>query len=474
MASETKTNLIKYLSLILTAFGLAASVYVLADQEKAVPEYLMFSRNLTTGASGLDVLELQKYLNNRGFLLNTSGIGSPGQETEYFGSLTQKALAKFQEANAEKILAPLRLSKGTGVFGPATREFINLDLILASQIPDIKPALITTTTPVKTLPATTTAPIMATSTKSQVSGSGTGPITVNGGVSVSFPASLTFNDISKTYGDGTFTPTVITPSGGNLTFVSSNPLVATASGQQVTVVGVGTSTITVYQAASGMYGPASASATLTVAKKNPAFVWQNVTVDLLTVAQVLAGGVSFPYAVSPSPSSDSDGTFYLNSGNISLFSVNSSNGTFSILQYLDPGVATSYNVSIGQLSSANFNATTVSAIIAPNYPDDCTPNPCQYGGTCSKGYGGITYGGFTCSCPSGMTGTTCGVAINACASNPCVHGTCNRTSTVGGPLNSYVCVCQTPWIGTNCDINLSEAYNYSPYFPSQAGKCSKG
>ena len=36
--------------------------------------------------------------------------------------------------------------------------------------------------------------------------------------------------------------------------------------------------------------------------------------------------------------------------------------------------------------------------------DMCTPNPCQSGGTCTP----VANGGFTCNCPVGATGDTCG------------------------------------------------------------------
>jgi stage II sporulation protein D len=72
-----------------------------------------FTRNLTIGSVGEDVLALQKFLNNNGYTLATSGPGSPGNETTYFGILTRDALAKFQMANS---IAP-----AAGFFGPATR-----------------------------------------------------------------------------------------------------------------------------------------------------------------------------------------------------------------------------------------------------------------------------------------------------------------------------------------------------------------
>ncbi len=84
-----------------------------------------FNRNLKKGSVGADVKMLQEFLNKKGFLVAESGDGSPGKETTNYGPSTVNALKKFQEANFEKILAPQGLTKGTGIFGPTTRAFVN-------------------------------------------------------------------------------------------------------------------------------------------------------------------------------------------------------------------------------------------------------------------------------------------------------------------------------------------------------------
>jgi peptidoglycan hydrolase-like protein with peptidoglycan-binding domain len=70
------------------------------------------------GSSGPDVRDLQKFLNARGFMIAGSGAGSSGNETEYFGSLTRLALARFQAAHG--------ISPAAGYFGPITRMAIDL------------------------------------------------------------------------------------------------------------------------------------------------------------------------------------------------------------------------------------------------------------------------------------------------------------------------------------------------------------
>ncbi|MBP9760271.1 MAG: peptidoglycan-binding protein [Candidatus Pacebacteria bacterium] len=84
-----------------------------------------FTRNLTVGATGQDVMDLQKLLNAKGFTVSATGAGSPGMESSYFGPATKAAVAKMQTAFASEILAPLGLTTGTGYFGASTRTKAN-------------------------------------------------------------------------------------------------------------------------------------------------------------------------------------------------------------------------------------------------------------------------------------------------------------------------------------------------------------
>src|SRR3989344_4874369 len=51
-----------------------------------------FTRNLTVGSTGADVLALQKWLNSHGCPVAASGPRSVGLGTSYFGALTQAAV----------------------------------------------------------------------------------------------------------------------------------------------------------------------------------------------------------------------------------------------------------------------------------------------------------------------------------------------------------------------------------------------
>ncbi|HPS21228.1 MAG TPA: SBBP repeat-containing protein [Candidatus Paceibacterota bacterium] len=75
-----------------------------------------FTKLLKYSMINNDVKELQKFLNTHGYQVATTGAGSPGHETNYFGTLTKKAVIKFQLAN--KLV-------GDGIIGPKTNTVIN-------------------------------------------------------------------------------------------------------------------------------------------------------------------------------------------------------------------------------------------------------------------------------------------------------------------------------------------------------------
>lgn len=84
-----------------------------------------FTLNHSTGDQGGEVMNIQKFLNAQGNLVATTGAGSPGNETSYFGSRTAAAVTAWQNANAAAVLAPVGLSAGTGYWGPSSRAHAN-------------------------------------------------------------------------------------------------------------------------------------------------------------------------------------------------------------------------------------------------------------------------------------------------------------------------------------------------------------
>lgn len=84
-----------------------------------------FTTNYTVGRSGNEVVQLQKFLNAHGFTVSTTGAGSAGNETSYFGTRTKMAVVAFQNANAASVLTPVGLTSGTGYWGPSSRAAAN-------------------------------------------------------------------------------------------------------------------------------------------------------------------------------------------------------------------------------------------------------------------------------------------------------------------------------------------------------------
>lgn len=79
--------------------------------------------------------------------------------------------------------------------------------------------------------------------------------------------------------------------------------------------------------------------------------------------------------------------------------------------------------------------------------DDCAPNPCMNGGTCADGVDA-----FTCSCPAGFTGVTCGTDIDDCSPNPCLNG-----GVCADRVASFVCRCAVEFDGPTCSTDVPEA-----------------
>lgn len=125
---------------ILAIIAILASTLFLATAQTALADSFIFTRNLSLGSIGQDVKELQKYLNLNGFFVAQSGFGSKGQETSFFGRLTQAALIKFQKAKA---IIPAK-----GFFGPITRKVVN-SITAEEHVNPIEPL---TPSPVTTAP----------------------------------------------------------------------------------------------------------------------------------------------------------------------------------------------------------------------------------------------------------------------------------------------------------------------------------
>jgi hypothetical protein len=104
---------------------------------------------------------------------------------------------------------------------------------------------------------------------------------------------ITFNPIpQKNYGDSTFILNATSSSNLPITYTSSNLSVATISGNVVTIVGAGKTTITASQAGNANYLPATSTQTLTVNNSSTSNI-ENTRIDISNIS------------VSPNPSGGS-------------------------------------------------------------------------------------------------------------------------------------------------------------------------
>jgi hypothetical protein len=109
-----------------TQSGVLSSEIILSGPSSSQPSESSYDLNrlssinmdLYFGMTHPHVKRLQQLLNSLGYNLAESGPGSLGNETEYFGSLTQTALAKYQADN--------NIVPALGYFGPITRAFLAL------------------------------------------------------------------------------------------------------------------------------------------------------------------------------------------------------------------------------------------------------------------------------------------------------------------------------------------------------------
>ncbi len=94
-----------------------------------------WTRSLATGDSGADVMKLQQFLNSDpATRVAATGIGSAGQETQYYGGLTAQAVSKFQTKHSNRVLVPVGLINPTGTFGPSTRQEANSQCVAPSMV----------------------------------------------------------------------------------------------------------------------------------------------------------------------------------------------------------------------------------------------------------------------------------------------------------------------------------------------------
>mgnify|MGYP001590657326 CR=1 FL=1 len=115
----------------------------------------VFNSNLSVGSSSSDVKRLQQLLNSDpDTRIASSGAGSPGNETNLLGSLTAKAIGKFQLKHG---LVTSSSEAGYGNLGPKTRAKLQA-VFNYSPAPAVPPAPVVNPVQPVVPPATTAVP----------------------------------------------------------------------------------------------------------------------------------------------------------------------------------------------------------------------------------------------------------------------------------------------------------------------------
>lgn len=256
---------------------------------------------------------------------------------------------------------------------------------------------------------------------------------------------ITFNNISKGYGDADFTLVPASNSNGTFTYASSNHAVITITGNTATIVGAGTATITAAQAATSQFADGSATATITVT---------GITAPTITFHPYYHDYQDTNNFV-PTISSNSSGSFTYESSNESVVA---SNGTS--LRIVSHTQNASVTITATQAPSGMYTSGTATGTLTLEIDvDQCSAlTPC-HGGTCTRIQTNPPYGlynDYECSdCPSPYSGENCTDLTNNCVdsntgltcSGNTEQGTCAADPSGG------VCVCAPCFTGPYCTLD---------------------
>ncbi len=91
-----------------------------STQTGGTAQPLVLTKTFNKGVSHAEIKSIQQALNAHGFIIAENGPGSPGNETNFFGALTEKAVQKFQ-AQYGIVNSGTPQSTGYGRIGPKTK-----------------------------------------------------------------------------------------------------------------------------------------------------------------------------------------------------------------------------------------------------------------------------------------------------------------------------------------------------------------
>ncbi|MDG2062493.1 MAG: gliding motility-associated C-terminal domain-containing protein [Flavobacteriaceae bacterium] len=189
-------------------------------------------------------------------------------------TVSQTADSKHLAATATMTLT-INKANPTIVFNDITKNFrdIDFDLVASSNssgtfsftVSDTSVATVSNSTITIIGGGSTIVTLNQAEVNNYNAGVATMTLTVNKGTTT-----ITFNDLTKTYGDPNFDFSATSLSSGAMTFTISNTSIATmVNSTNASIAAVGTSTVEVQQAADSNYNSLTATMTLTIVKADP-------------------------------------------------------------------------------------------------------------------------------------------------------------------------------------------------------------
>ena len=292
---------------------------------------------------------------------NTITIVGPGSSTI---TAVQASTPNFASAMISALFTVNRVPTVLSGFSAVTKIFGDASFNLVPPTSNSDGAITYTSSNanVATIVGSTVSIVGAGSTTITASQSNTsvyGSATVSATLTVSQAATVLsgFSVPAKIIGEADFAivpPT--TNSNGAITYTSSNPSVATVSGNTITLVGLGITTITAVQAATANYTPRTISATLPVTLLST--VLSNFVISSKTVADMA-------FALTP-PTSNSTGTFTYVSSNLLVATI-----AGDIVTIRGTGTCT---ITAFQASTANSTSAFITASLVVNRTETIISN----------------------------------------------------------------------------------------------------
>ena len=200
-------------------------------------------------------------------------------------TVSQTADSKYLAATATMTLT-INKANPTIVFNDVTKNFgdIDFDLVASSNssgtfsftVSDTSVATISDTTITIIGGGSTIVTLNQAEVNNYNAGVATMTLTVNRGTTT-----ITFNNLTKTYGDPNFDFSATSLSSGAMTFTISNTSIATmVNSTTASIAAVGTSTVEVEQAADSNYNSLTATMTLTIIKADPDIIFNDLVKNI--------------------------------------------------------------------------------------------------------------------------------------------------------------------------------------------------